>query len=169
MSRYRTQEVVSKSEPFMGLSIGKQIRSSAYGMCVEALADIESIIPAADFRLELPRVVVVGDRSVGKSSLMENFTKCPIFPQGKGTCTKMPVRLQLQRVDAVPEYVATIRYKDQPDINLKSTDGILGAVQDIMNRAEHITSEEITVEICQVNDCICCSGQTCFPFADFAD
>lgn len=150
MSRYRTRETASESEPFAGLSIGKQIRSSAYGMFVDALADIESIIPAADFKLELPRVVVVGERSVGKSSLLENFTKCPIFPRGKGTCTKMPVRLQLQRVDSIPEHVATVCHGDQPVINLNSTAEILGAVQAIMNDAEGITSEEITVVLRQV-------------------
>lgn len=153
MSQYRMRETAPESEPFAGLSIGKRLRSSAYGKFVDALADIESIIPAANFTLKLPRVVVVGERGVGKSSLMENFTKCPIFPRGKGTCTRMPVRLQVQRVDSAPEHVATIRYKDQPAINLKSTDEVLGVVQNIMNHAKGITSDEITVEIRQVIYC----------------
>lgn len=150
MSRFRTTGKVSKSEPFAGLSIGRQIKTSAYGRFVDALTNIESIIPAAELTLKLPRVIVVGERRVGKSSLLENFTKCPMFPRGKGTCTKMPVRLQIKAVTSLPKYVATVRYKDQPDVNLTSTDGVLPAVQSIMDKAQGITADEITVEISQV-------------------
>ena len=151
MSRFRTTGTISKSEPFAGLSIGRQIKNSAYGMFVDSLTHIESIIPAADFSLKLPRVIVVGERSVGKSSLLENFTKCPMFPRGKGTCTKMPVRLQIKAVTSLPKYVATVRYTGQRDIKLTSTDGVLAAVQSIMDQAKGITANEITVEISQVN------------------
>ena len=119
-------------------------------MFVEALAQIESIVPAADFSLKLPRVNVVGERGVGKSSLLENFTKCPMFPRGKGSCTKMPIRLQIKAVTSLPKYVATVRCKDHPDVNLTSTDGILPAVQNIMDQARGINADEITVEISQV-------------------
>lgn len=153
MSRFRTTGKISKSEPFAGLSIGRQIKNSAYGRFVDALTNIESIIPATEFSLKLPRVIVVGERSVGKSSLLENFTKCPVFPRGKGTCTKMPVRLQIKAVTSLPKYVATVRYKGHPDVNLTSTDGVLPAVQSIMDQAQGITADEITVEISQVTPC----------------
>lgn len=116
----------------------------------DSLTQIESIVPAATFGLKLPRVIVVGERSVGKSSLLENFTKCSIFPRGKGTCTKMPVRLQIKAVTSLPKYIATVRYNGRPDINLTSTDGVLAAVQTIMDQAQGITANEITVEISQV-------------------
>lgn len=150
MSRFRTTGKISKSEPFAGLSIGRQIKTSAYGRFVDSLKQIESIIPAEDFSLKLPRVIVVGERSVGKSSLLENFTKCPMFPRGKGTCTKMPVRLEIKAVTSLPKYVATVRYRDQPEVRLTSTDGVLPAVQSFMDRAQGITADEITVEISQV-------------------
>lgn len=150
MSRFRTTGEVSKSVPFAGLSIGRQIKNSAYGMFEDSLTQIESIVPAATFGLKLPRVIVVGERSVGKSSLLENFTKCSIFPRGKGTCTKMPVRLQIKAVTSLPKYIATVRYNGRPDINLTSTDGVLAAVQTIMDQAQGITANEITVEISQV-------------------
>ena len=150
MSRFRTTGPVSKSEPFAGLSIGRQIKNSAYGRFVDALTNIESIIPAAYFDSKLPRVIVVGERSVGKSSLLENITKCPMFPRGKGTCTKMPIRLQIKAVTSLPKYVATVRYRDHPDVNLTSTDGVLPAVQSIMDQAQGISADEVTVEISQV-------------------
>lgn len=151
MSRFRTTGTVSKSVAFAGLSIGRQIKNSAYGMFEDSLTQIESIIPTANFSLKLPRVIVVGERSVGKSSLLENFTKCAIFPRGKGTCTKMPVRLQIKAVTSLPKYVATVRYMGQPDINLTTTDDVFPAVQSLMDQAQGISATEITVEISQVS------------------
>ena len=150
-SRIRTTGTVSKSVPFAGLSIGRQLKNSAYGMFEDSLTQIESIIPAASFSLKLPRVIVVGEQGVGKSSLLENFTKCAIIPRGKGTCTKMPVRLQIKAVTSLPKHVATVRYVGQSDNNLACTDDILPAVQSLMDQAQRVNANEITVEINQVN------------------
>jgi hypothetical protein len=43
-----------------------------------------------------PRIVVVGMRSSGKSTLLERMTMMPIFPRGDGTCTRMPVHIELR-------------------------------------------------------------------------
>ena len=155
MSRFGATDLVSKPvhSPFAGLSNGRQTKNSAYpswSTLEHSLTHIESTIPAAVSSLKLPRVVVVGERSVGKSSLLENFTKCAIFPTGEETCTKMPVRLQIKAVTAMPKYVATVCYTGQPDINLTSMDNILPAVQTLMDQAQGIDANEITIEISQV-------------------
>ena len=43
-----------------------------------------------------PRIVVVGMRSSGKRTLLERMTMMPLFPRGEGTCTRMPVHIELR-------------------------------------------------------------------------
>ena len=40
-------------------------------------------------------------RSSGKSTLLERMTMLPIFPRGEGTCTRLPVHIEL-RNEAAP-------------------------------------------------------------------
>lgn len=63
--------------------------NSSFGSFNSAVEHIRALIPQVE--LTLPRVVVLGSRDAGKSSLLENITKCPIFPRGKGLCTRMPI------------------------------------------------------------------------------
>ena len=67
--------------------------NSSFGSFNKCLESIRCLIP--EFHMALPRVVVVGSRDAGKSSLLENITKCSIFPRDKGLCTKMPIRFHL--------------------------------------------------------------------------
>jgi len=46
---------------------------------------------------KLPSVVVVGIQTAGKSTLLENITKVPIFPRkSSGVCTKFPIKVVLR-------------------------------------------------------------------------
>lgn len=53
----------------------------------------------------MPRIVVVGAKAHGKSSLLENITKCPVFPRRgddpctAGPCTRCPVRVLMYPSD----------------------------------------------------------------------
>jgi GTP-binding protein EngB required for normal cell division len=57
---------------------------------------------AAEVALSLPRIVVVGDESVGKSSILERIATCPLFPRDEDFCTRMPFVLKLQQGPAEP-------------------------------------------------------------------
>jgi len=55
------------------------------------------VLNVADDDYKLPSVVVVGLQSSGKSTLLENITKVPIFPRSAGgICTKFPVKVVLR-------------------------------------------------------------------------
>ena len=41
---------------------------------------------------------MVGSQSSGKSSLLENITKCEIFPRDHKQCTRAPIRFKLKQV-----------------------------------------------------------------------
>ena len=46
---------------------------------------------------EPPRVVVLGDQSHGKSTLLERLCLMPLFPRKRGLCTSAPVKVSIRR------------------------------------------------------------------------
>lgn len=95
--------------------------------------------------MALPRVVVVGSRDAGKSSLLENITKCSIFPRDKGLCT----RFHLQQVQTKELCSCTIIYKGVRT-SVEFTEDILSRVTSIMSEIGTFSSEELVVELKQV-------------------
>ena len=68
--------------------------SSIYGTFKEK---IEGIFKRNDMiTYNIPKIIVIGEESSGKSSLLENITKCPIFPRDSKICTKIPIHLTLK-------------------------------------------------------------------------
>merc|ERR1719427_2400196 len=56
--------------------------------------------------LDFPRIVVIGDQSVGKSSLIESIVGREFIPRGVGTTTRCPLDLRLCKDDTAQEYFA---------------------------------------------------------------
>lgn len=69
---------------------------------VRNMPDIASMIPA---------IVVVGDQSSGKSSLLEVLSGVTL-PRGEGICTRVPLELQLRQAS---EWAAHIEYQINGD------------------------------------------------------
>ena len=59
---------------------------------------LERVQPSSTFDLQIPTIVVIGDESNGKSSLMERLTMREYFETGHGFCTKVAVRMRLRKV-----------------------------------------------------------------------
>ena len=156
MSRYR-RPVSKKSSPLLrGNSICQQLQISSFGGFHAAVHDIKSYLPMVEFKL--PTVIVVGGRSAGKSSLLENITKCAIFPRDSALCTKMPVKLQLNQVAKESDSSVTIIWRGNV-YPLQSKDNILQEVGKIMDSVDSIVTDEITVKISQVWFTACpCNG-----------
>lgn len=76
-----------------GQSIFSQLQHSYYGEFNRRFAELG--LDMTDFTL--PRVVVIGCESAGKSSTLESITKCPLFPRDRDICTKMPIRIDMVR------------------------------------------------------------------------
>ena len=63
-------------------------------------AKLLRIAPELLHELELPRVVMVGEESSGKSSTLERLVHMPFFPVDRQMCTRMPIELRLRRKTA---------------------------------------------------------------------
>lgn len=53
-------------------------------------------VSGVDKYIELPQIIVVGDQSSGKSSVLEAITGVP-FPRSSGMCTKFPTQINLRK------------------------------------------------------------------------
>src|SRR5271154_1391662 len=53
-------------------------------------------VSGVDKYIELPQIIVVGDQSSGKSSVLEAITGVP-FPRNSGMCTKFPTQINLRK------------------------------------------------------------------------
>ena len=65
---------------------------STYGRLLQLLERVHA------FDLEPPTIIMIGDESHGKSSLMERITMREYFGTGRGFCTRVPVRIKLRNV-----------------------------------------------------------------------
>ena len=78
-------------------------------------------------KIELPKIVVVGDQSSGKSSVLESITGVSL-PRGENTVTKCPIILQMRNVPTHLEEYAQVRIEgdknESPKITLKELNDI---------------------------------------------
>jgi GTP-binding protein EngB required for normal cell division len=83
--------------------------------------------------IELPKIVVVGDQSSGKSSVLESVTGV-CLPRGENTVTKCPIVLQMRNVAIPSEEYATVRiegdHNDSPKYPLKDLNDKIRATQE---------------------------------------
>ena len=121
--------------------------NSSFGSFNKDLENIRPLIPG--IRLTLPRVVVVGSRDAGKSSLLENITKCAIFPRDKGVCTRMPIKFHLQQVQSQEASSCVIIYKGVRT-PVEFVDDVLSKVTSTMKEVGTFSKEELVIELKQV-------------------
>lgn len=67
---------------------------------LDSLDEIRNKLTGCDLKLEFPAVIVCGQESTGKSSVLERLCMFPFFPRDHGITTRMPVRLRLRYADA---------------------------------------------------------------------
>lgn len=81
--------------------------------------------------LDLPRVVVVGTQSAGKSSVLDAIIGSDILPKGDGVVTRRPLELRLNRLETDEAPYAVFKGKDGKDERV-----------DDLNQVKHIIARK---------------------------
>ena len=84
-----TSSAISPSISRAGLS--SHLLSSSTGKVIQAVDSLAGILGEID--LSLPDIVVIGEESSGKSSVLERIAMLPAFPRDTNICTRMPIKL----------------------------------------------------------------------------
>lgn len=126
-----------------GLSLLKKSLESNFGFFMESVKNVDINID----ELIVPKVIVIGAESSGKSSLLENIIKCPIFPKNSNICTKQPIHLKLKSAKSTNEILYKITYKNI--IITTNKNKLLNDVKKIMDVLDEntIINDEILIEI----------------------
>lgn len=94
----------------------------------------------------LPKIITIGNESVGKTTLLENIAKTQIFPKDTKQCTKCPTHIIMSRGES--KY--SISYDDTV-IEIKDKNDILKETTKYMNSLDTITENILTVNITEPN------------------
>ncbi|KAI9739944.1 MAG: hypothetical protein M1818_005000 [Claussenomyces sp. TS43310] len=90
-------------------------------MLAEDRSRLQKIDELYDLRLDeyvsLPQLVVVGDQSSGKSSVLEGLTGLP-FPRDSGLCTRFPTQIVFKRSKVSNIDVSIMAAHDQDDLKV---------------------------------------------------
>lgn len=101
--------------------------------------------------LSVPKVIVIGSESSGKSSLLENIVKCQLFPKNTTFCTKIPIHLIMKNTNNENEIKYKLFYNNLEIIATK--ENIYNEIDKIMSGIIDDVSDEqiITIEITEKN------------------
>eukprot|EP01040_Poterioochromonas_malhamensis_P005109 gene5110-5472_t len=75
----------------------KDIKFTLSSEIYKELDRISQMKQLGELDLKPPKIIVVGNESHGKSTLLERIVNLPIFPKAKGICTRCIIRVHLRR------------------------------------------------------------------------
>nr|GLL31808.1 dynamin-related protein 4C-like [Ipomoea trifida] len=98
--------------------------------------------------IQLPTIVVVGDQSSGKSSVLESLAGISL-PRGQGICTRVPLimRLQNQPNLATPELQLEFNGKTVPTDEAQIEKSIIEATEEIAGHGKGISHTPLTLAV----------------------
>ncbi|XP_011010061.1 PREDICTED: dynamin-related protein 4C-like [Populus euphratica] len=97
--------------------------------------------------IQLPTIVVVGDQSSGKSSVLESLA-CIHLPRGDGICTRVPLIMRLKHHPSlVPEIFLQFNDKTVPTDEAHVADAINLATDEIAGNGKGISNTELTLVV----------------------
>lgn len=129
----------------------RHLLDSSFGRFYQALQGLDFDVSG---ELGLPRIVVTGEVSVGKTTLVEAMTKMTMFPRKAEDCTRHPVRVKLQQIQEASRSCVTIQHQSLGPTPLSiSKDQVCARVQAIMDKSGRntIVESEIVIEVHQVS------------------
>ncbi|KAL2824858.1 P-loop containing nucleoside triphosphate hydrolase protein [Aspergillus cavernicola] len=132
--------------------MGKRIRHFAGVESSEQLAFIDELHALGlSSTIELPELVVVGDQSTGKSSVLQAITEISL-PVDEGMCTRYPIQISFRQTppSTKPSIKATITSGPQTE----KDDAFLARIQDYNIEKDSLTPEVIREMISKATECM---------------
>ena len=111
-SEKMTQSLQNEREKFDSASFSSNCASETRYVFPDLIPDLTSLNGILDELLksinplkelfdsmnwQIPQIVVIGNESSGKSTILERLTTIDAFPQDRSFCTRVPIRLQVRR------------------------------------------------------------------------
>ncbi|PHU05652.1 Dynamin-related protein 4C [Capsicum chinense] len=98
--------------------------------------------------IQLPTIVVVGDQSSGKSSVLESLAGISL-PRGQGICTRVPLIMRLQNDSKISAPNLRLEYNGKSvDVDeLRVADAIVLATDEIAGHGKGISNKLLTVVV----------------------
>lgn len=85
---------------------------------IETVDEMAAILEHSHAEISLPRIVVAGDQSSGKSTLVESLVGFRGFlPRGEGLTTRRPIRIQLRRDSTCEQPLVTVQTEADGEIS----------------------------------------------------
>ncbi|CAA0812174.1 Dynamin-related protein 4C [Striga hermonthica] len=97
--------------------------------------------------IQLPTIVVVGDQSSGKSSVLESLAGISL-PRGQGICTRVPLIMRLQHHPS-PEPELFLEYGGRvvPTDEARVSDDIVTATDEVAGTGKGISNDPVTLVV----------------------
>eukprot|EP01114_Cavostelium_apophysatum_P016286 TRINITY_DN4594_c0_g1_i1.p1 TRINITY_DN4594_c0_g1~~TRINITY_DN4594_c0_g1_i1.p1 ORF type:complete len:616 (+),score=142.41 TRINITY_DN4594_c0_g1_i1:241-2088(+) len=91
--------LASPNRPAIGLHA--ELIYGRAGKLIEAMDTIRKQLgeKGNHFNLNFPQIIVAGEESSGKSTVLERIAMLKFFPRDKAMCTRMPIQLKLQHLN----------------------------------------------------------------------
>ncbi|XVF41584.1 hypothetical protein PTKIN_Ptkin01aG0291000 [Pterospermum kingtungense] len=97
--------------------------------------------------IQLPTIVVVGDQSSGKSSVLESLAGINL-PRGQGICTRVPLIMRLQNhPNPVPEFFLEFNGKTVSTDEDNIANAIVRATEEIAGQGKGISNNPLTLVV----------------------
>ena len=82
---------------------------------ISQVNELQDKLSSADIKniIQLPEIVVVGEQSSGKSSVLQSLIEQEILPKGRGIVTRCPIRIRMNRSKEGIEYATFAHLPNQ--------------------------------------------------------
>ncbi|EEP79836.1 predicted protein [Uncinocarpus reesii 1704] len=95
--------------------------------------------------IDLPQLVVVGDQSSGKSSVLEGLTELP-FPRDSGLCTRFATQITFRRSPDTKVTASIIPGRDATEGHRERVRNVMG-IGSVEHESKNTFSEDIRLEV----------------------
>lgn len=144
-------DTINESNFLEGITIFKKLNDSLYGKINTLFENLFTLHEQQQYTL--PKVIVIGNESTGKSSLLENITKCKLFPRNYKLCTKCPVYIKLQNGKRNYSIMYLNDNNEKKTILIEDKKDIYKIVNDYMKKIpdNNISHNELVINISDID------------------